>query len=205
MTKFKMRARLADLLLKSYDVILRKLHTSQARLYAKLGAGTQILSDGHIVNLGGEPDNIQIGDNCRIRGELLTFRHAGQIVIGDWLYVGPRSTIWSSSREGIVIGDRVLISADVMIHDTNSHPVDAAQRFEQTQQIFLSGHPKICDGIRSAGIRIGNDVWIGYGATILKGVSIGDRSIVGARAIVSCDLPDDSIVRSSGPNNMVDT
>ena len=43
-------------------------------------------------------------------------------------------------------------------------------------------------------VTIGNDVWIGHGAVILKGVRIGDRSVVGARAVVTRDVPADTVV-----------
>nr|WP_281414018.1 acyltransferase [Rhizobium lentis] len=135
-----------------------------------------------------------------IRGELLTFGFGGRIEIGDWFYLGPQSTIWSASE--IVIGDRVLISHSVAIHDSDSHPTDPQLRFEQTRQILTSGHPRTNPGVKTKPVLIGNDVWIGMGAIILKGVTIGDRAIIGARAIVKTNVPADGFVPSptSEPN-----
>ena len=41
---------------------------------------------------------------------------------------------------------------------------------------------------------IGDDVWIGYGATVLKGVTVGRGAIIGARSVVTVDVPDFTIV-----------
>lgn len=188
-------SKISDKILRFLEYIFSYMRTFQGALQANLGSGTRVLVDGRIINIGGDRNAINIGKNGCIRGEILAFRHSGHVTIGDWFYIGPRSTIWSSDPKGIVIGDRVLISADVMIHDTNSHPIDPELRFIQTRSILTEGHPSKISDIKSIPIRIGNDVWIGYGATICKGVSIGDRAIIGARAIVAADVPDDGRVR----------
>ncbi len=161
---------------------------------AVLGPATRVLEAGRIRNLGKSRDNIRIGPNGRINGEVLVFRHAGRIVVGDWFYLGAGSTIWSSDPEGILIGDRVLISMNVHIHDTNSHALDHEQRFLHTQEMMLLGHPETNPGIRSRPIVIGDDVWIGFGASILKGVRIGHRAIIGAQSVITEDVPDDAVI-----------
>jgi acetyltransferase-like isoleucine patch superfamily enzyme len=178
------------------------MRTFASSLGCEPGADMKIFSNGKIINISGRKNLIKIGNHSRIGGELLVFRHAGKIKIGDWFYLGPRSTLWSSDPEGITVGDRVLISMDVHVHDTNSHPTDPAQRFNQTKKIFDSGHPLVDPGIRSAPVIIGDDVWIGMGATIFKGVKIGHRAIVGAKAIVTKDVPDDGFVPT--PNSADD-
>jgi acetyltransferase-like isoleucine patch superfamily enzyme len=182
--------------------ISSKIRTSEANLSAQCGSDVKVLPSGRIINISKERSLITIGQHARIGGELLIFRHAGRISIGDWFYLGPRSTIWSSDQKGITIGSRVLISMDVHIHDTNSHPTDPVQRFKQTKEIFGTGHPLVDPGIRSAPVIIGDDVWIGMGATIFKGVKIGSRAIVGARAIVTKDVPVDGFVPT--PNSADD-
>jgi len=83
----------------------------------------------------------------------------------------------------IVIEDYVNLGAGAMIYDTDFHPIDAQarRRHDITQ-------------IGSAPVRICKDVWVGANATILKGVTIGERSIVGAGSVVTKDVPPDSIV-----------
>ena len=79
----------------------------------------------------------------------------------------------------IAIGDDVQIGPAVQLY-TAQHPIDAKVRRS---------------GLESASpIRIGNDVWIGGGALVLPGVTIGDRSIVGAGSVVVHHVPPDSVV-----------
>ena len=78
---------------------------------------------------------------------------------------------------GIFIGDDVLIGHAVVLATLN-HDIDPAKR------------PRL----HPAPIRIGNKVWIGANATVLPGVTIGDRSVVAAGAVVTKDVPADTIV-----------
>ncbi len=174
--------------------VVSLVKTADGSRGAVLGAGTRLLEAGRVRNLSKRRDNIRVGLNGRINGEVLVFRHAGRIVAGDWFYIGAGSTIWSSDPEGILIGDRVLISMNVHIHDTNSHSLDHEQRFRHTQEMMLRGHPDTNPGIRSRPIVIGDDVWIGFGASILKGVTIGQRAIIGAQSVITGDVPDDAVI-----------
>lgn len=168
--------------------------TACARQAWVSGKRSVISSSGRVYNIAQQRANIRIGDNGHVAGELLVFRHAGKIQIGDWFYIGDNSRIWSADPQGISIGDRVLISYGVSIHDSDSHPLDAKKRFAQTRQIITQGHPKQDPGIRSAPVTIGHDVWIGFGVTILKGVTIGDGAIIGAGSVIRSDVAPGAIV-----------
>jgi len=181
-------AKVADSLFKLSDVIRSRLKTASGRAHACLSKDCIILEDGRIINIYGDPDHIRLASHARVRGELMTFAHGGRIDIGEWFYLGPRSMVWSSDPKGVRIGNRVLIAADVMIHDTNSHPLDPEARFAQTKAIFEQGHSKKISGIHSAPITIGDDVWIGAGARVLKGVTIGEGAVIGAGSIVTHDI-----------------
>jgi maltose O-acetyltransferase len=79
----------------------------------------------------------------------------------------------------IEIGNHVQIGPAVQLY-TAIHPLDPAVRRS---------------GLESARpIRLGNDVWIGGGAVVLPGVTIGDRGVVGAGAVVVRDVPPDTVV-----------
>lgn len=190
----RLMMRLAATFLRLSEAASAKLRTTEARGQATLSDDVRVLAGGRIMNIFGDPANVRIGSHARLRGEILTFAHAGRITIGSWFYLGPGSMIWSSDKVGIKIGDRVLVSANVTIHDTDSHPIAPKTRFAQTKEIFGSGHPKAISEIGSAPIIIGDDAWIGAGAVILKGVSIGDAAIIGAGSIVTQDVPSNSIV-----------
>lgn len=170
------------------------IKTAKARGDATIGVETRILSTGEIVNISRVRNRLVLGAKCVIAGQVLVFPHGGRIRIGDYVFLGEGSHIWSSAE--IEIGNRVLISHGVEIHDTDSHPLNAKARAAHAMHIIDKGHPCEIDGIRAKPIRIGDDVWIGFGATIRKGVTIGDRSIIGARAIIEYDVPSDSMVKT---------
>jgi len=150
----------------------------------------RISAEGFIENLSSNPEAIDIGINSFIRGKLLVYRHGGKIVIGDNCYLGHRSEIWS--MDSMIIGDRVLISHDCQIHDGTAHSLDPMERAAHFKAILEIGHPETwadLPGVRSAPVIIEDDVWISFGVTILKGVRIGKGTVIGARSIVTKDVP----------------
>lgn len=168
--------------------------TGAAKENATIGPRTRFGAGAEIFNIHGDRSRVSIGADSHLDGHLQIFAHEGRIEIGDWFFLGAGSTVWSSDPIGIKIGKRVLVSSGVVIHDTNSHPMDPEKRFAQTTAIFKTGHPRIDPGIRSAPVTIGDDVWIGTGAMIMKGVTVGDRAIISAGAIVRSDVPSDALV-----------
>ena len=135
---------------------------------------------------------IAIGARSHLLGQLTVMGHGGNIRIGESCFIGENSRIWSACS--ITIGDRVLISHNVNIHDHNSHSPSAGARHLHFNQIFSTGHPAQLDDVASAPIVIGDDVWIGFNATILKGVTIGKGAIVGAASVVTKDVEDYTVV-----------
>jgi acetyltransferase-like isoleucine patch superfamily enzyme len=83
----------------------------------------------------------------------------------------------------VKIGKECLIGANVTISDTDFHPIKASNRRYSDDQI----------DIKSSAIIIEDNVFIGTGAVILKGVRIGVNSIIGAGAVVTKNIPDNSI------------
>jgi acetyltransferase-like isoleucine patch superfamily enzyme len=160
---------------------------------AQLAPSVQVHREALVRNLAGDPARITVGDNTCLRGELLVFAHAGEIAVGSDCYLGELSRIWAASK--VSIGNRVLISHHVDIHDTNSHPLDPRKRHQQYLRIVQTGHSPVDDlDVKSAPIRIGDDVWIGFNSIILKGVTIGARAIVAAGSVVTEDVPPAVIV-----------
>lgn len=185
---------ISDMLLRFPDAVSGGLRTISSRAKARTGKDFRVLPEGRVYNGIGDPSRIIIGDHARIVGEVLVFSHEGRIRIGDWFYCGPRTMIWSSDAQGIQIGSRVQIASDVLVFDTNTHPIDAATRFEQTRAIMTSRHPREIDTINSAPVIIGDDVWIATGVTVLKGVNIGDRAVIGAGSIICADVAADALI-----------
>jgi len=105
-----------------------------------------------------------------------------EITIGDRTFVGHMCTFVAG--KSISVGHHCLISPGVRIHDNDGHPADPARR--------LRGEKIRSD--EAAAVQIGNNVWIGAAATILKGVTVGDNSIIAAGAVVLADVPENMIV-----------
>ncbi|WP_413430187.1 acyltransferase [Synechococcus sp. Cu2B8-bc1011] len=155
-----------------------------------MDSSCSISQEGIIDNLQDNPSSIVLGAHTHCRGRLLVYAHAGKIAIGDWCYLGVRSEIWSMNS--ITIGNRVLISHDVNIHDGSGHSIDSAERHEHFRSIVTSGHPQLphqVPGLKSDPIIIEDDVWISFGVTILRGVRIGKGSVIAANSIVTSDVP----------------
>ena len=157
----------------------------------QLDAKTVIHSTAAIHNIRRLRTAIRVGTNTHLKGELLTFAHGGEISIGEYCYIGEQSKIWSALK--ISIGDRVLISHNVNIFDSLTHPISAAKRHEQYVNIITEGHPRRID-LDEAPVLIGDDAWIGCQSIILRGVTIGEGAIVGAGSVVSGDVPPYTIV-----------
>lgn len=135
---------------------------------------------------------IRVGAHTHIRGEVLTFWNAGEVSIGDHCYVGEGSRIWSQAS--VRIGNDVLISHLVDIHDTDGHPVDAEDRVEDGRSILQGRGYFLPTKTLSAPVVIGDRVWIGFKASVLKGVRIGEGAIVAAGAVVTKDVPPFAVV-----------
>ncbi len=130
---------------------------------------------------------ITLGRGVRLSGRPhLSFnnRHLGapELTIGDGTFVGHLCDI--RVARSVRIGAHCLIAGGVTIADYDGHSLDAASR--------RAGDTSPLTDVRP--VEIGDDVWIGQGAVILKGVRIGDRAVVGAHAIVTRNVPCDSVV-----------
>lgn len=156
------------------------------RRLCECSSSAKIYDTAHIANHLKIKKNIKIGDFSHVLGELLTFSHGGCVEIGSYCYIGEGVRIWSAKK--IVIGDRVLISHGVNIFDNLTHPVSAIKRHQQFVHIMTKGHPDNID-LSEEDTIIGNDVWIGCMAIILKGVTIGEGAVIGAGSVVTKDVP----------------
>lgn len=136
------------------------------------------------------PGLIKIGDNCRVFGTLYS-QYNGKITIGNNTCIYNRTTI--GSVDSITIGDCVIISNHVHIYDNNNHPTSPKVRHEMCLNGF-EGDAWRWIHTDSAPIVIEDDVWIGEYSAVMKGVTIGRGSIVGAHAVVTKDVPPYTIV-----------
>ena len=139
---------------------------------------------------------LQIGKDCTINNNSLenlagvshptsiaTATPTAQLMIGN--HVGFSGNFICCVNE-IRIGDYVNLGTGACIYDTDFHPIDFLER-RKNPGFDL-------DKIPHAPVKIGNDVWIGANALILKGVTLGDRVIVAAGSIVTKSFPADCII-----------
>jgi acetyltransferase-like isoleucine patch superfamily enzyme len=171
--------------------ILLLISRLRGRATLRLEKGARLMGQARIRNGGNNSDDISVGAGSIIRGELLRFAHGGNINIGKNCYVGEGSRIWSGSR--ISIGNNVLISHNVFILDNLTHSLDWRERRLHFAAISSIGHPSDIS-LEDLPVRIGDDAWVGAHAIILRGVSVGERAIIAAGAVVTKDVAPDTIV-----------
>ena len=107
----------------------------------------------------------------------VTIINSGDLIIDDSVYLAHQSTIICNHK--ITIGKKTIIGPNVVI-------VDGDHNYNQAHQLENKGDV--------APIHIGNYVWIGANAVILKGVTLGDHCVVGAGAIVTKSFPEKSMI-----------
>lgn len=128
---------------------------------------------------------IRIGRKCCFRSAkcsniaginrpvLLAARRGGRIDLGDFCGLSGVVIVADTS---VRIGDRVMVGANCTIVDTDFHPIDAESRFAG-------------DRGKSLPVVIEDDVFIGMNSMVLKGVTIGRGSIIGAGSVVTKNIP----------------
>ena len=118
------------------------------------------------------------GSQGRIAAQV-DIRHPQNITIGTGSYING-GMLAASPNATINIGENCMISYEVHIR-TDTHNHDDATK------------PMIAQGNSQSSITIEDDVWIGYGAQIMPGTTIGRSSIIGAGAVVTHDIPPYSV------------
>lgn len=127
------------------------------------------------------PVKVYLGDDVRLSGS--SSISGGRIFSDPEFRVGNRSFIGSgcifSVAKSITIGEDVLIAGGCSVSDYSAHPLDPEKRIAGVQVDPEDVRP----------VRIENKAWLGRGATILPGVTIGEGAVVGAAAVVTKDVP----------------
>jgi acetyltransferase-like isoleucine patch superfamily enzyme len=114
-----------------------------------------------------------IGHGTKIRA------HEGEVHIGAKSVLGQECTI--SAFQHVSIGRECIVADRVMLIDFDHGVVETERPIRE-------------QGIYKRDVRVGNNVWIGYGACFLRGVTVGDNSVVGTYTVVNRDVPSDAVV-----------
>lgn len=155
----------------------------------KVYIGNQISGDISI-NLNGDNSTVYIGDNCDLNQLEIRSRQAEDfIAIGEEVSVAGRN-VWvsgygaGSHTPAIIVGDDCMFSYDIVIRNSDAHPVFDASTDEQM------------NGPRSA-VHIEPHVWIGERSNILKDTTVGACSIVALGSTVTRDAPRFCVIKGA--------
>ena len=133
---------------------------------------------------------LEVGADVQFGGTMVFERPRARIRVGARTFVGEGSRLIAST--GIDVGDDVLISWGVTIVDHNSHSTRFSERARDVVE-WRHGR-KDWTSVKCAAVRVCDKCWVGFDAVILKGVTVGEGSVVGARSVVTRDVPPYAIV-----------
>ena len=94
----------------------------------------------------------------------------------------------------VVVGAFCAIDNEARVHGGGAHVITRAAAFPLNAMLFDRGKRNALDDMDKGPTVIGNDVWLGKGATVLAGVTVGDGAVVGARAVVTKSVPPYAVV-----------
>ncbi len=147
---------------------LRRGRFSSCGKTLRMGRGVVLMKKNAEITLG---DRVLLHKNCKLSAWGTDGK--ATIKIGSRTYIGDRTEIHAGAC--VTIGDECDISWDCTIMDRDYHKLNS------DKEVF-------------APVTIGNHVWIGCKATILKGVTIGDGAVVAAGSVVTRDVPPRALV-----------
>lgn len=142
---------------------------------------------------------VQIGKFGVINAVFIFESPNGYIHIGNNVHIGGANLI---CRTRISIGDDVTMAWGITIYDHDSHSIDWEYRKNDNKQAYsdyrkFNGNTvtnKNWQHVVSKPIKIGDKVWVGFDVTVLKGVTIGEGAVIGAKSVVTKDVPAWTIV-----------
>lgn len=149
-------------------------------IHVSLGRRSQSM----LWRISGQAGNLKIGTNCLFSAHVVFEKANAKLTVGDRSFVGGRSTF--SVCESVTIGDDVMMSWGCTVADHDSHSLQFRHRAHDVEN-WLVGH-KDWTHVRNAPVVIGDKVWIGFGCSILKGVTIGEGAVVAANSNVTHDV-----------------
>src|ERR671932_222559 len=169
----------------------RMLNAKYARLIVRLARRRYLTPTGRRLKLDGlafigPKVVLQIGRGARVElgrwswlGHGTKIRcHEGVVSIGAKTVLGQECTI--SAYQHVSIGRECVIADRVMLIDFDHGMVEVDRPIRH-------------QGIYKRDVRVGHNVWIGYGACILRGVTVGDNAVIGTGTVLTRDLPANSV------------
>lgn len=160
-------------------------------LNPKIIKGKRIKSAGLPIIRLGRNSRLVLGDDFRMndgnknnfigrdRKCLLNILNNAELIIGRNVAISSTAIV---AGNRIVLGKNIRIGGNVVIYDTDFHSIKPGERLSTPDP-----------GIRTAPVTIQDNVFIGAHTTVLKGVTIGENSVIGAGSVVTRDIPANQI------------
>jgi acetyltransferase-like isoleucine patch superfamily enzyme len=140
---------------------------------------------------GEGPAGVRIGRGASAYlGTMFDVGPRGRVSVGEYALVHGARIICDAAVE---IGDYALISWNVVLMDSYRVPLDPGERRRELERASARS-PRHLAGGSGRPVRIGRNVWIGFDACVLPGVTIGEGAVVGAKSVVAEDVPPYTIV-----------
>ncbi len=177
-------------------ILLKILYREPIMRYRCARVGKRLNMYGAVPLIFGT-GRIEIGDDVHLDGRntwVVGSRASmdARLIIGDRVVIGYQN--YFSVAKQIVIGDDTLLASNVQIYDNINHPIEPDRRLHK-ESITLD---------EAAPVTIGRNVWLATGCIIMKGVTIGDGSVVGAGSVVTRDVPPNALA-AGNPARVVRT
>ena len=171
----KVKQLLDDLIMNQRDARPRWYIRLLAPLYQHRGKGSKIYGS---VRMDTPPyRRFALGQHSVVESYSCINNAVGDVVIGDHTRIGIHNTIIGP----VTIGNHVNLAQGITVTALNHNFDDTTKRIDE-------------QGIATKPVVISDDVWIGANAVILPGVTIGRHAVVAAGAVVTKDVPDNTIV-----------
>jgi acetyltransferase-like isoleucine patch superfamily enzyme len=175
-----------DLRRELLPIFLKIIYREPLLRYRCEHVGRRLQIHGQLPLIYGE-GRIRIGDDVHIgsRGTwTVGFKHStdAELIIGNHVHIGFHNTF--TVARSLRIGDHTIMAPDVQIFDNPTHPTSPKARLRNDAFDMDEARPVV----------IGSNVWLGSGAMIMRGVTIGDGAIVAASSIVTRSVPAATLV-----------
>lgn len=142
---------------------------------------------------------VSIGEKCVISADFIFETETGKVEIGNNVHIGGAAVICKSA---VTVGNDVTMAWGITLYDHDSHSIHWQERQNDNHQCYQDFHNhggnnimnKDWSHVKTKPIVIHDKAWIGFDATILKGVTVGEGAVVGAKSVVTRDVPPWSVV-----------
>lgn len=127
--------------------------------------------------------NITIGNDCCLSCNILLQSAESEIIIGDGVFIGPGTTLFCYER--IVFENDIMVSWNCTFIDTNAHSLKSEERISDVRDWIKGPEFKNWNVVKHSPVLIKDKCWIGFNSIIMKGVTLGEATVIGSGSVVT--------------------